>query len=195
MKHFYEIDTLGDTYNSGLCMLEDEPEGLGLRGYRLATGDRARDIFPEHAIMRMSDSYPGIVTPSLIGNVISYLIVSTRAKDIIESLCSGCDIEYFQLTLYNHKGRVHTTDYWIVNPIGGVDCIDFQRSDITYLGSDIVSIERRVLATSKLQSAPHLFRILHDSQTYIASDALVRVVRDVGLTNFIFREITQSDVR
>ena len=67
-----------------------------------------------------SQKNPGVKLPSLIGNTISYLIVNAEMKDTIIEYCpeDEVDIEILPFTLINHKKRVHSKDYWIINPIG-----------------------------------------------------------------------------
>ncbi|WP_437995567.1 DUF1629 domain-containing protein [Sorangium sp. So ce185] len=186
---YYKLDTLGDTRDRDLCLLEDEPKDMGLEGYYLAMGKPARDHIPADLSISMSEDYPGIVTASLIGNFNNYLLVSTAMKEIIEQHCAGLDIEYFQFALINHKGRVHTRDYWIVNPIGAYDCLDFGASKIKYSGSDIVSIKERVLSAAKLAGAPSLFRIARDVQTYVVAEPLAEAFRAEGFTNVVLKEM------
>jgi hypothetical protein len=189
---FYELNTLGDLMDEELCRLEDQPEGLGIRDYYAAKGKPVQEFFPQDPVIRMSESEPGIVTRSLLGNYYSYLIVSSAMKKVIEAHTEGVPIEYLGFSLINHKGRVHSTDYVIVNPLGARDCIDFDASDIQYLGTDIVRIHKRVLSRSKLAGAPNLFRIERDDQSYVVAEPLAEAFKAAALTNVILTEIQQA---
>ena len=190
--NYFLIDTLGDTSDDTLCLLDSEPEGMGLESYFLAMGKKAAPFFPADARLHMSAEYPGLITSSLIGNVKRFLIVDTKTKNIFARLCAGAEIEYLPFSLYNHKGRVHSRDYWFVNPIGTFDCLDFGASDIQYLGQDIVRINERVLDPKKLARAPDLFRIEGEPQTYVISEHLVDALEESEPTNILVTELSQS---
>lgn len=190
--NYFLIETLGDTNDSSLCLLDSEPEGMGLESYYLAMGKKAAAFFPAEAKLHMSEEYPGLDTGSLIGNLKRFLLVDTKTRDIIARMCAGSEIEYLPFTLYNHKGRVHSRDYWFINPIGAFDCLDFKASQIEYLGQDIVRINERVLDPRKLEGAPDLFRIDRDPQRYVISERLVDALEASEPTNILVTELPQS---
>lgn len=68
--------------------------------------------------------------PSLVANTLSYFIASSQVKHIISSLNID-PIEYFPIAIYNHKCRVASRDYFIINPIGAFDCLKLETSTIT----------------------------------------------------------------
>ncbi|NVI97399.1 hypothetical protein HUW63_22570 [Myxococcus sp. AM001] len=190
--NYFMIETLGDTNDSSLCLLDSEPEGMGLESYYLSVGKKAAPFFPADARLHMSEAYPGIQTGSLIGNFKRFLIVDSKTREIFARRCSGMEVEYLPFTLYNHKGRIHSRDYGFINPIGAFDCLDFQESQIEYLGQDIVRIEERVLDPRKLKHAPDLFRIDRDTQRYVVSERLVDALEASDPTNILVTELAQS---
>src|SRR5207302_1272588 len=108
---------------------------------------------------------PGIKLASLLGNTQSYLIVNTEVKNVIVEHCTLSELEVLPFTLYNHKKRIHSSDYWIVNPIGYLDCVNRAASNIRYLSTDptkIVAVRKFVLDTKRLENAPDLFRVVED---------------------------------
>ncbi|AEI64053.1 imm11 family protein [Corallococcus macrosporus] len=193
--NYFLIETLGDTNDSSLCLIDSEPEGMGLESYYLSVGKKAAPFFPENARLQMSDAYPGIVAGSLIGNIKRFLLVDAKTREIFARLCPGVEIEYLPFTLYNHKGRIHSRDYGFVNPVGAVDCLDFTESQIEYLGRDIVRIEERVLDPRKLRHAPDLFRIERDAQRYVISERMVDALEASDPTNILVTELAQSGQR
>ena len=164
---FYLIDTLG-IVDDEWCLLDDPPKGIGLAYNRMVFGTAIEDAYPDDASIYMSADNPGIKLGSLLGNTLSYLIVSSPLRAAIEELCPKLDIEYLSFTLYNHKGRVHSTDYAIVNPVGSFDCLDLEASEILYLeeegdpyDGEIVAVNRFVL--NKKTIYPGLIRLLNPS--------------------------------
>ncbi|WP_224361968.1 imm11 family protein [Hyalangium versicolor] len=191
--NYYLIDTLGDSNDDSLCLLDSEPQGMGLESYYMAVGKRAAPFFPPNAQLHMSEEYPGITVSSLIGNFKHYLLVDTKTKEIFARLCTDAlEVEYLPFSLINHKGLVHSKDYWFINPLGTFDCLDFSASDIQYLGKDIVHIREYVLDPEKLARAPDLFRIERSAQTYVISERVVDALEASDPTNIQVTELRQS---
>lgn len=193
MKHFI-IDTLGNLNDPRLCVLDEVPEGVGIKYYRMMKGKRIGGDYPDDAKIYMSDEHPGIKLSSLIGNTNSYLIVSRDLKEVIESYCSA-EVEYLPLTLYNHKKRVHSKDYFIVNPIGVLDCLNLEASKITYFKDRVVSVDKFVLDPKKLTNAPSLFRIKEDPTEYVVNEELANAIKEGRFTNVVLKEIEQVESR
>lgn len=187
MKYFL-IETLGNLDDPRLCILDSPPKGLGVKYYRMMKGKKISDDYPNDAKIFMSDKYMGIKLSSMIGNTNSYLIVSLEMKEVIEMHCKA-EVEYLPFTLYNHKKRVHSTDYFIVNPIGAIDCLNHKASQIEYLRDRIVGIDKFVLDSKMLETAPALFRVNEDPTQYIINEELAKAFELSGFTNVILEEI------
>lgn len=56
------------------------------------------------------------------------MIVASKPRTLIEKHCPGVAIECLPFTLIDHKKRPYSTGYCIVNPLGGVDCVDVAAS-------------------------------------------------------------------
>jgi len=87
---------------------------------------------------------------------------------------SNCEFEILPFTLYDHKKRVLTKDYWIVNPIGTFGCLNKEASEIKYVDKDdakseVVSIRKFVFDPKKLKNAPDLFRVPERVRDYFIS--------------------------
>lgn len=177
--------------NRDYCFLEDTPEGTKAIDYKMATGEPMGADYPADPRIYMSDDHPGVKLPDLIGNTCNLLIVSRRIKDGIETATPGLQIEYLPVAIYNHKGRLASRHYFIVNPIGTFDCLDLARSTIEWSGKDIVEIEEYVLDPKKIDKAPDLFRIKEDPETYVMSKRLVKVLVPLAPTNFLVDELKQ----
>jgi len=160
----------------------------------MAEGESIIDEWPEHARLDMDKSEPGIRLADLIGNTQSYLILSKRVKEVIESMIPK-DVEYLPVEIFNHKGRLASKDYFIVNPIGAVDCLHLKKSKIIYdePGSDeIIDIDEFVLDKKKLKNVPHLFRIKEDPGEYVMSQALALEFKKHQFTNIYSWELEQA---
>lgn len=190
---YFLFETTGNLNDESLCLIEDCPEGLEKKDYTLQLGQPCLPYFPESAVIRLREENRGIKLTHIIGNTKSYFIGSKLVKEIIELHCPNQNIEYLPFTLYNHKSRVHSTDYFIINPIGGFDCLNLAASGAVYSNKDgrLLTLKNYVLDTNKIKKAPHLFRIDVESYNYVVSEALAQAFVDGGVTNF---NATEMDV-
>jgi hypothetical protein len=150
-------------------------------------GERIGDRYPRDAKVYLDTKTPGIKLESVLGNLCSYLMVNTQMKDLILSICT-CEIETLPFTLYNHKKRVHSKDYWIINPIGSFDCVNRRASKIVMEGTEIVSVESLVFDSAAMAAAPDLFRVPEKPAWYFISETLARAIKKANLTNVMFKE-------
>ena len=195
MKYFI-IDTLGDDQDVKLAFIDEPPEDLGLYSYCLARGERIGDRYPADAKIYLQPKSPGIKLSSLIGNTNRYLIVNTDVKNVILEHCAQSDFEVLPFTLYNHKKRIHSSDYWIINPIGYLDCVNRAASQIEYLDTDptkIVDVDKFVLDPKRVKNAPDLFRVPEDREKYFISARLAKAFQDRRFTNMILTEVDQVE--
>lgn len=193
---FRHLDTMGDANDQKLCFLDHFVDGIEANSWHIQRGERLLPIWPKDARIFVSPERPGIKLSSLIGNVQSMLIASRAFKKAIEKHCRNVDIEYLPFTLYDHRKRVHSRDYFIINPIGTYDCLDLEKSDITWSKNDpekIVRIREYVIDRDKMKNAPQLFRIDKDPAEYVLGRALAREMYDEDLTNIFWTELAFGD--
>jgi hypothetical protein len=198
MKYFF-INTLGEV-DGERAILDGAPRELGLEYYRPARGLPVADLFPEDARIVMSKKYKGVKLDSLLGNTKSYLIVKQPVRKVIEAHCAKAAIEYLPFTLYNQKKRVQSKDYVIVNPIGTVDCLNLDESEIEYLDEpgdayhgSVVGVDRFVLDPARLKDAPALFRIKEQPSEYVINEKLAAAFEKEGFTNIVLTEIEMAE--
>jgi hypothetical protein len=191
---FFNIYTLGDPNDESLCMLDSFVEGLGRDDWKLTSGERFGADYPEDARIYVRPERRGRKLCSLIGNTHSMLVVSSVFKEAIERHCQGVDIEYLPFTLYDHRKRVLSRDYFIINPIGSIDCLDERASGIKYSQSGKPLTPRTlVLDRNKVKDAPQLFRVKQKPNEYVIGVELGREMFDLGLTNIIWARLPFSD--
>ncbi|WP_437323029.1 imm11 family protein [Sorangium sp. So ce381] len=187
---FHLLSTTGDLADEDLVLIEDPPRGMGMKSYCMARGVRAVPHYPENAKIDLREENPGIKLSSLLGNTESYLIVSSAMKDVIEQHCQGVDIEYLTFTLYDHRKRVYSRDYWIVNPIGAFDCLDEGASGVKYgKQGSVTKIEKLVLDRGKIDALPALFRVDKEVTEYIVRADLAQALRAGGFTNVLLEAL------
>lgn len=194
MRKFYRLQNLGSLSDPDLCRIDAAPRGMGLHWFRPALGDRATPYYPSDARIQFSEDQPGIQLSSLLGNSNNYLIVSTAFKELIEAHCQDVEIEYLPFDLYDHRGRLYSREYFIINPIGTYDCLDEARSGIEYgpQGS-VIAVKHPQLHPDKVAGAPALFRPREKPTVYIIDDVLAAAIRERGFTNVLLGELKMSE--
>ena len=192
----FRLRTLGNTADKELAFIDEPPDGLGIYDYCLSEGEPIGDHYPQNARIYLQGKHPGIRLPSLIGNTLCLLIVNSAFKETLLQH-AGTAIEALPFTLYNHKKRVHSRDYWIVNPLGIIDCLDKQRSEIKYLDEDpaqVVAVNKFVVDGRKLKDQPEIFRVPEARTEYFITLSLAKRLKQAGFTNIFVDAVEVSNI-
>jgi hypothetical protein len=191
---FFIIDTTGDVANEDYCFSDNGP-GPIIDSHDLKVGVRVADEYPDgigDVELRLGEDYPGLTLPSFIGNTDRMLVVSSEALAILQRHELG-EVEVIPFKLINHKGRVHSTDYVFLNPIGTFDGLDLSRTECDRRKNGTIrTITKYVLSSAKLAGLPQLFRPREMPNAYIWGQSVVDDLRKHGCTNFVFEELEQS---
>jgi hypothetical protein len=189
---YFLWDIGGDVDDASLCFIQDAPAGLGLHAASLALGDSVEKHMPDQPRIKLRKENPGLALPGFIGNTKGFLILSSAGVRVVREHCPGEKLEVFPFELINHKNRVHSTDYSIVNPLTAVRCLDHQASGAK-LGKkgEVIAVQRVVLARKAVEDAPHLFRIAEMPGEYVFSRALGRALNKAGVSNVWGNELAQ----
>jgi len=191
--NFYLLETLGEP-DEELCLLDNYVDGIDRYSWRSHQGEPLAPDWPKDAKIFMSPENPGIKLASFLGNTNSMLIVSRELKDVIQAHCKN-EIEYLPFTLYDHRKRVRSRDYFVVNPLGTHDCLDFKASDIGWSKNDptkALLVRKHVLQRDKVVDAPPLFRIGQAPSSYLLRTDLARAIYDRGFTNLLWKKLPFS---
>jgi len=187
---YFLWDTGGDVDDDSLCFIDDPPDGLGLYAAHLALGDPVTKHMPDDPRIKLRDENPGLALPGFIGNTCSFLILSSTGVRIVREMCPEQKLEVFPFELVNHKNRVHSTDYSIVNPLTKIPCLDERASGATHgKRGDVIAVKKLVLKRQAVADAPHLFRVAELPDRYVFSRALGRKFNEAGVTNVFGNEL------
>lgn len=192
---FFKLDLLGEA-DEDLCFIDSFVEGIEYESWRTAMGEQLAPVFPKNARIPMSTKYPGIQLTSLLATSRSTLFGSRELKDVIEKHCSPRSVECLPFTLQDHRKRPYSQDYFIINPIGAFDCLDFKASNISWSKEkpdEILDIKEHVLDRKKMKDAPQLFRVAKDSYTYVIGLELIREMKKRDFSNIVVEELEFSD--
>lgn len=139
---------------------------------------RAAD-FPRDAQFLMDPDFPTntVLTDSLY-NTDSLIVASQRLVDFLASRRIP-SVEYLPVTIIDHKKKPVKARYFIVNPVGLVDCVDAAASGGTpdlILPTTLMSIERLVLDESRIPADRQIFRTVQVNSPVIVRKALADAI-------------------
>lgn len=155
------------------CFVSRHIEEIGLNSTYLMNGEPyPEQEWPKDAHFFMSEQDAGMELSDMIGNTLSLLIVSSRLKAGIEQGRCG-RLQFLPVALYNHKKRLASSDYFIVNPIGVHDVLDLEASDIEYHEGQVVTVRKFVIDARKAKDAPDILRPREDHYAYILSSRIL----------------------
>jgi hypothetical protein len=144
----------------GACVLQD------LRGldqtFRLNNGTPLAQEFPGDVSLHMNPDFPDDLL--LVDNLLNsdmIIVASARLKACIEA-SKVEKVEYLPVSIIDHKGRVVSSEYFIVHPVEPVECIDENLSEYRVKRSDpdsIRSFKTLVLDEARIPANRALFRL------------------------------------
>lgn len=119
-------------------------------------------------------------------NIMSNLLVSGRARKLIESL-SVTNAEWLPVTIKEHKGTVVGPDYAFLNLLGAEDAIDMERSEYVMdsLEKDQIGhIDKLALQTTAISPDAKLFRCTKERRLILIREDVHAAFEQAGLTGF-----------
>lgn len=177
------------------CTLEylknvDDPHELK-RGISRAEG------FPSEACFRMDPSHPkNIKLADNIYNLDGMLVVSERLKEFVEAK-KPKSTECLPVTIYNHKGRVASSSYFVINPFKIQDCIDKEQSRLRWNKIDpdlISSCSKLVVMPDEIDDSFLLFRPKHMPTIVMAREDLAEAISDQGFAGIEFTALSDFEL-
>jgi hypothetical protein len=171
MTRVYGLLDLCTVIEPQYCVIDDLPTGTNLDNVQAANpsrGEPAAHLYPPDARVYMSPKFGGMQLADFVSNTEGLMIVHKRVKDVIARVNRG-ETEFLPLAIYNHKKRLASAEYYVINPVGTHDVLDLRESDIEWDDGDVVNVNKMVLDPKKLKKAPDLFRPNEDPQSYIIS--------------------------
>ena len=148
-------------------------------------GIRCGDKYPATARIGMNPEWPAIQLGGVVANTSRILVVHEVLKNLIKAAMKPQDeIEFLPLTIINHKGRVASQAYFIVNPIGTLDCLDQKRSKFNIMEDGrLFRVEKYVLDSTKIAWEPAIFRPKEEPGEYIINGKITTAFKDSGFTD------------
>jgi hypothetical protein len=183
---YFRLQILGDESDRERIIVDQPPEDLDGWDFCMVQGKRIGERYPADAKVQLRDEYPGIKLTDFISNTVCHLIVSTRMMTAIKEHERNAEVEYLPLAIYNHRKRLHSDQYWIVNPIGATDCLDLQKSDVMRGNEtgEITFVEAYVFLEQRLQpDPPSILRVKETPWEYFVDESTARAFHAMRASN------------
>lgn len=191
---YFKLEPTGNLNDHSLFYFED-PFNAVRHMSNLWVGSRVTKHMPKHPVL-VSHRRGATTLTGFAGGSCGGLVVSAKARAVIETWCAKQKIEYFRCALHSKEGKVLSSDYSIINPLGGFDALDDTCSTIARADDGrILSISTVILDPVKLQTAPHLFRLKQKPTMLILSSALVDALVAAGVGNLRLRPLSRPPAR
>lgn len=172
-------------YQEGFCalgaLLHVAKDEEILRGMPRAAG------FPADAYYEMRADFPrDIQVPDNVYTMI-HQVVSTRLWQVLEPSLGRSRVEALPVKIKNHKGRLAKGEFFVLNPIDVIDCIDLGASGAVFNLLDptqIMQVDRLVLRP--LPNDVALFRPQGWTRLLLIREDLAGKLLAAGLTGLVF---------
>lgn len=137
----------------------------------------------------------GDLLGDFIPNISRTLIASSRAREVLESEgVTGDSVEYLPFTLLDKRGRRVKKQFYVVNLLQRVSCMD--RKDSDFVGSkidgEVLTLSSLKLLEERIPPEAKLFRLDEFPETLIIRSDLVQRLRDEKLTGFVVRALGED---
>ncbi|MDF2192871.1 ankyrin repeat domain-containing protein [Paraflavitalea sp. CAU 1676] len=150
-----------DLTHNELCMVD-------WYGFRTAAKINLKEVssqakkWPKNASVKIESDSSVKKPGDILGNDEDVMIVSLRAKEIMESFSDPANVEYLPIQVCDKKGKVIGGEYFVVNPLTICEAMDIAASDL-YWDSDgeVYRINSIVLQKEKVPKLPPVCRLKH----------------------------------
>lgn len=164
-----------------------------LRGFdeehRIAYAQPVADRFPADTSYKMSDERPNdIQLADAVDNHDNYLLVSPGLRAFLEAE-GGARAEFLPTQILNHKSRVASDEYVIVNVLDVYDAIDLDRSEVKWNNIDpdkITRFRKLVLDEERIPADCRVLRLKHFPNRLLVREDLAEAIQDQGFTGVSF---------
>ncbi|MBZ4417958.1 imm11 family protein [Myxococcus sp. RHSTA-1-4] len=161
-----------------------------MESYLLHEGVSVKSWFPTDTVFQLDDSR-GIKLTDSIPNTLHLLIVSEKLKGVLEEK-SGAAIEFLPVRIRNQRGRFVQEPYFIVNPVGTLECVAREKSRFwcsEIRPDQVFHFHNLVLDESKIPPDARLFRLKEKSNLFIVREDLGKDILRAGCDGMIFQNI------
>jgi hypothetical protein len=162
--------------------------------YKLNKGYAVTSEWPADVAFHMDPDFPKRIKLSdNLVNSNNLLVASPRLQALLKAEAVP-NLEFLPVKIFNHKKRLESADYAVVNQVTTQDCVD-QKASIIHWNNinpeDITKVDKLVLDDSKVDPKAALFRAKHLIAKILVRRDLAKKMLDAGLTGIAFKEISE----
>src|SRR5687767_14875293 len=159
-----------------------------IKDWRFSQGEKLAKEFPKNASFSFSSKWPDrrklydFLNESFFG----VMVVSERVKTILEEL-EAKDLEFLPVTVKDHKNNPVDGKYFILNPLGRQDAIDFDKSKVVMgaiLEDEVDSFDKLVINPKGIAKGARLFRLNKARRVIVIDEDVRKAFRAQGITGF-----------
>lgn len=174
------------TFEDGICVLGDTDNFDS--AYEIDEGVSRLANWPDDACAIMSKSFPKDkgLADSLVG--LTHVVVSARVRAFLDS-AEIKNVEFLPIKIINHKKRAEKAEYYLLNPLEIVDCIDMAASQARQDTLDpgmIDGVKQLVLRLDQIPPTATIFRAMYWPSAILVRTELSKKMIGDGLTNLRF---------
>ena len=142
-----------------------------------------KGIITESTTFRLSQDGGDMLT-DIVDNISGELIVSSRAREVLESEgVTGDVVEYLPFTLKDKRGRRTKGQFYLANLLLKVHCLDRENSAFsTYDDNEVLGVKRLKVLKEKIPPEAKLFRLGEYTRIVVIRSDLVQRINDEKLT-------------
>lgn len=172
-------------YIEGSCVVKP-PAGIE-KAYQLDEGISRAKGWPADVACKMDPEFPKDI--ALVDNLYGAgaALVSERLRDALLKEQTK-EIEFLPLRIVNHKGRTEPEPYFLMNPLGIVECIDIDASGVSWSRTDsslISHCDQLVIEAEAVPESKKIFRPKHWSRLILVRASLFTKLRSAGFTGLV----------
>jgi hypothetical protein len=147
--------------------------------------------WPADVRLHMDPNFPkALQLPDCVKNLPGAIVVSKRLKEFIAA-AKPVHVEYLPVSIINHKGKLASSEYFIINPYKLQDCIDQKASTIDWNPIDtslIAACTNLVLDEKKIEKNAKVFRLEHYPSKVLFARELADGIKQAKFTGLKFIE-------
>ena len=160
--------------------------------HKLKRGISIGEYFPADALFRMDPDFPkDIKLSDNIRNKGGFMLVSKEIKELIEREHVN-NSEYLSVKIINHKGRVASENYFIINPLGIYDAIDLDSSSVKWNNinpEEISTCLKLILKKEYIPADAKMFRLKYFSRHVVLRRDLAEQIKNGSFTGISFTDV------
>lgn len=150
--------------------------------------------FPPEAAFRMSPDFPDqLELHDFIRTIGGHVVLSARVRDFLER--EGVEeVEFLPIRLINHKGRTIKAEYYVLNVLRAIDCIDQTQTNFEWDSLDpelMDNVSNLTLDSSRIGAKEKIFRLRFLNRFVVLSRSLAKAMTDAGFRGFKTVEISE----